>query len=275
MTIEQFTGAVAVVTGGASGIGLATAQALRVEGAHMVLADVNEIGLRTAAELLRDRVPSATAQIVTVATDVTDETQVRALMDEALALTGRLDLVVACAGIGRGGRIEDVPVAEMRKMMDVNFLGTYACVQAALPAMRAEGSGHFVLISSVAGKLGVPLLSGYCASKWAVRGFSIAMRAELYGSGIGMTTVYPAWVDTPMFQQESVQTSGLSIEVMLTPEQVAEAIVQAVRDGTRDLTLAPNPDIALLIERTKDDPDRAEDGAGRAYQRRLHSDRKP
>jgi NAD(P)-dependent dehydrogenase (short-subunit alcohol dehydrogenase family) len=275
MTIEQFTGAVAVVTGGASGIGLATAQAFRAEGAHLVLADVNEIGLRTAAELLRDRVPSATAQIVTVATDVTDETQVRALMDEALALTGRLDLVVACAGIGRGGRIEDVPVAEMRKMMDVNFLGTYACVQAALPAMRAEGSGHFVLISSVAGKLGVPLLSGYCASKWAVRGFSIAMRAELYGSGIGMTTVYPAWVDTPMFQQESVQTSGLSIEVMLTPEQVAEAIVQAVRDGTRDLTLAPNPDIALLIERTKDDPDRAEDGAGRAYQRRLHSDRKP
>lgn len=270
MAIDDFTGAVAVVTGGAGGIGLATAQALFAEGAHVVLADLNESGLRTAAEQIREHAPDSAARVSAVVTDVTDDAQVRALMAEALKLTGRIDLVVTCAGIGRGGRIEDLSPSDMRQMMDVNFLGTYTCVQAAIPAMRAQGGGHFVLISSVAGKLGTPLLSGYCATKWAVRGFSIAMRAELYGTGIGITTVYPAWVDTPMFKLASEQVPGLPVEVMLTPEQVAEEILRAAREGKRDLTIAPNPDIVRLIERTRDDPDRAEDGAGRAYYRRTH-----
>ncbi len=270
MAIEDFTGTVAVVTGGASGIGLATARALFAQGANVILADISEAGLRQAAERVREAAPSSAASVATVTTDVTDDAQVRELMRQAQALAGRVDLVVACAGIGRGGRIEDLPSSEMRKMMDVNFLGIYNCVQAAVPTMRAQGGGHFVLISSVAGKLGVPMLSGYCASKWAVRGFSIAMRAELYGTGIGITTVYPAWVDTPMFKQAAEQDADLPIEVMLTPEQVADEILGAVREGKRDLTLAPNPDIALLIARTKDDTDRAEDGAGRAYYRRTH-----
>ncbi len=271
MAIEDFNGVVAVVTGGASGIGLATARALYADGANVVLADINQAGLTQAAERVREAAPGSAARVITVATDVTDDAQARELVRQARALTGRVDLLVACAGIGRGGRIEDLPSAEMRKMMDVNFLGVYNCVQAAVPVMRAQGGGHFVLISSVAGKLGVPMLSGYCASKWAVRGFSIAMRAELYGTGVGVTTVYPAWVDTPMFKQAAEQTEGLPIEAMLTPEQVADEILRAVREGQRDLTLAPNPDIALLIARTRDDPDRAEDSAGRAYYRRTHS----
>lgn len=272
MAIEDFTEAVAVVTGGASGIGLATARALYAQAAHVVLADVNADGLQAAAQQVREHALNSPGQVATVVTDVTDYAQVRALMREALALTGRIDLVVACAGIGRGGSIEDLSSADMRKMLDVNVMGVYNCVQAAMPAMRAQGSGHFVLLSSVAGKLGVPTLSGYCASKWAVRGFSIAMRAELYGTGVGMTTVYPAWVDTPMFRSATEQNGGLELKVMLTPEQVAEEILQAVRDGRRDLTLAPNPDIALLIERTKTDPDRAEDSAGRAFYRRIRSE---
>lgn len=269
MTIADFDGTVAVVTGGASGIGLATARALFTQGAHVALADINADGLQAAADDLRAHASSGTANVITVTTDVTDEAHVRELMRAALELTGRIDLVVVSAGIGRGGRIEDLPSADMRRMMDVNFMGVYHCVQAAVPTMREQGSGHFVLLSSVAGKLGVPTLSGYCASKWAVRGFSIAMRAELYGTGIGITTVYPAWVDTPMFQQATEQSGGLIMNVLLTPEQVANEILQAVHDGKRDLTLAPNPDIALLIERTKNDPDRAEDSAGRAFYRRA------
>ena len=268
MPIEDFSGAVAVVTGGASGIGLATARALAAQGAHVALADINEDGLNAAADDVRGHATDNTTQVITLVTDVTDEAQVRELMRQALELTGRLDLVVASAGIGRGGPIEDLPASEMRRMLDVNVMGVYLCVQAALPAMRAQGSGQFVLLSSVAGKVGVPTLSGYCASKWAVRGFSIAMRAELYGSGVGITTVYPAWVDTPMLRQATEQSDGLELQVMLTPEQVADEILKAAQEGRRDLTLAPNPDIALLIELTKSDPDRAEDGAGRAFQRR-------
>jgi NAD(P)-dependent dehydrogenase (short-subunit alcohol dehydrogenase family) len=270
MPIDEFGGAVAVITGGASGIGLATAKALYARGAHVALADINDAALAGAAEQVRASAPSVNAQVITVKTDVTDDAQTRNMIAEAIKLTGRVDLLVACAGIGRGGSIESLSSAAMRQMLDVNVMGVYNSVQAAVPVMKAQGSGHMTLISSVAGKLGAPALSGYCASKWAVRGFSIALRAELYGTNITVTTVYPAWVDTPMFQQEAAQAEGLTIEVMLTPEQVADAIVQAAHDGTRDLTLTPNPDIAMLIERTRDDPDRAEDGAGRAYYRRLH-----
>jgi NAD(P)-dependent dehydrogenase (short-subunit alcohol dehydrogenase family) len=270
MAIEDFNGAVAVVTGGASGIGLATARALHAQGAHVALADINEAGLEAAADQVRQVAANASLQVITIKTDVTDDAQTRAMINAARAITGNVNLLVACAGIGRGGPIEDLSSAAMRQMLDVNVMGIYNSVQAVVPVMKEQGGGHITLISSVAGKLGAPALTGYCATKWAVRGFSIALRAELYGTGIGVTTVYPAWVDTPMFQQAVVESEGLTIEIMLKPEQVADAILEAARANARDLTIAPNPDIAMLIQRTHDDPDRAEDSAGRAYYRRLH-----
>jgi len=149
-------------------------------------------------------------------------------------------------------------------------MGTYHCVRAALPAMRQQGSGHFVFLSSVAGKLGTPLLSGYCASKWAVRGFSSALRAELYGTGIGITTVYPAWVDTPMTRQEVDDAMQvLNVQVLLTADQVAAEILSAVTENRRDLTLAPNPDIAFALQLFSQDQDKAEDLMGEAIHQRL------
>jgi short-subunit dehydrogenase len=149
-------------------------------------------------------------------------------------------------------------------------MGTFHCVQSALPAMRQQGSGHFVLLSSVAGKLPSVFLSAYVASKWAVRGFSSSLRAELYGTGIGITTVYPAWVDTPMVSQDTELTKRLfNIEVLLTPEQVAGEILQAVSEGRRDLTLAPNKDIALALQLYNADPDKAEDYLGHWMQQQV------
>src|SRR6185437_16583326 len=131
------------------------------------------------------------------------EEEVRELMEMAVAMCKRIDLVVTCAGIGISGAIDTFAASEMQRLMDINFMGTFHCIQKALPAMRQQQAGHFVCLSSVAGKLGNPFLSGYCASKWAVLGFTSAVRAELEGSGIGITTVYPAWVDTPMVHQEN------------------------------------------------------------------------
>ncbi len=269
MTLKHFAGSVAVVTGGASGIGLATARALYAKGAHVVLADINSEGLQQAAQLVHQSNPSSTAHIVAVATDVADEEKVQALMRQALDTCGRIDLVVCSAGIGRGGLIDTFTAAEMQTIMNINFMGIYHCVQAALPAMRQQQGGHFVFLSSVAGKLGSPFLSAYCATKWAVRGFSIALRAELYGTGIGITTVYPAWVDTPMIHQENADIQNMTIVAMLTPEQVADEILQAVQEEKRDLTLAPNPDIALMLELMKEDPDKAEMLAGEAFRQRM------
>ena len=270
MALTNFAGSVAVITGGASGIGFATAGALRERGAHVVLADINADGLSRAEEQLRQRNPDAQGGILTVATDVTSEAQVRELMRQALEAFASIDLVVTCAGVGRGGPIDMFTSSDMQNMMNINFMGTYNCVQSALPAMRQQGSGYFVFLSSVAGKLGTPLASGYCASKWAVRGFSAALRAELFGTGIGITTVYPAWVDTPMVRQESEDAMRLlNVQIMLTPEQVAAEILQAVSEGRRDLTLAPNPDIAFALQLFAADQDKAEDLMGQSLQRQL------
>ena len=269
MALTNFAGAVAVITGGASGIGLATAHALYARGAHVVLADINSKGLQEAKEQLKLRNSEAAGIILDIPTDVTSEEQVQALMRQTVETCGRIDLVVTSAGIGRGGPIDLFTAAEMQAMMNINFMGTYHCVQAALSTMRRQQSGHFVFLSSVAGKLGAPMLTAYCASKWAIRGFSIALRTELHGSGIGVTTVYPAWVDTPMIHQEKEAMQLLNVQALLTAEQVAAEILQAVTEERRDLTLAPNPDIALMLQIMKDDPDKAEQLAGEAFRQKI------
>ena len=268
MALKNFAGAVAVITGGASGIGLATAHALYGRGAHVVLADINEQGLQKAQQAIYASAQQS-GQVLTVVTDITNEGQVEALMQQALTINQHIDLVITCAGVGWGGPIDEFTGERMQSMMNINFMGTYYCVRAALPTMRQQGSGHFVFLSSVAGKLAAPMLTAYCATKWAIRGFASALRSELEGSGISATTVYPAWVETPMIHQEADAMRLLNVVAMLTPQQVADEILQAAANGTRDLTLAPNPDIALVIQIMKDDPDKAEQLTGIAFQQRL------
>ena len=269
MALTNFEGAVAVITGGASGIGFATAKALRSRGAHVVLADINSQGLQQAEEQLRQQEPEATGGTLAIPTDVINEEQVLKLMRQASTTYGRIDLVVTCAGIGTGGPIDVFTASQMQAMMNINFMGTFLCTQAALPFMRQQGSGHFVFLSSVAGKLGVPFLSGYCASKWAVRGFASALRAEWYNTGLGITTVYPDWVDTPMVQKEGEAAQIMGVQVLLTADQVASEILQAVADGHPDLTLAPTRETSLALKFYNEDPDRAEQLMGAAFYERV------
>ncbi len=267
MPLQDFNEAVTVITGGASGIGLATAQALRDAGAHVVLADINTNGLEKAASQLRQQSSKSQGEILTVPTDVTQEAQVHNLMQQAQTRFGGITLVVCSAGIGQGGPIDEFSSSAMQRMMNINFMGTYNSVQAALPTMRKQQSSHFVLISSVAGKLAVPMLTAYCATKWAVRGFSAALRAELYGTNIGVTTVYPAWVDTPMIHQESETFKNMHIKAELTPQTVASEILQAVLENKTDLTLAPNHDIAKALEMMQENQEQAEQLSGMVYAR--------
>jgi NAD(P)-dependent dehydrogenase (short-subunit alcohol dehydrogenase family) len=269
MALTNISGAVAVVTGGASGIGLATAWAFYSRGGNIVLADINAAGLESAKEQVRSRNPWSSAEILTIPTDVTNEEQVRSLMRQADEHFGHIDLVVTSAGIARGGPVDTVAASDMHAMININYMGTFLCVQAALPTMRRQGSGHFVLISSVAGKLGSAFLSGYCASKWAVRGFSATLRVELYGTGIGVTTVYPAYVDTPMAHQDEAANRLLKVEILLTPDQVAEEILAAAAENKRDLTLAPNQDIAKILPLFRDNQDLAEDLMGKSLRQQL------
>src|SRR5256885_5625957 len=171
MALTNFTGVVAVITGGASGIGLATARTLHSRGAHIVLADINSPGLLQARDIVFEHNSESQGQILTITTDVTNESHVEELILQTTAAFGRIDLVVTSAGIGRGGAIDTFSASDMQMMMNINFMGTYHCVQASLPIMRQQQSGHFVFLSSVAGKIWVPFLSWYFARKLAIRGF--------------------------------------------------------------------------------------------------------
>src|SRR5204863_9876176 len=130
MALNNFSGAVAVITGGASGIGLATAKALYAAGAHIILADLNEPGLEQAVSQIHQADPASTAHVLTVVTDVRSEQQVQELMRKTLDTCSRIDLVVTCAGIGQGGAIDGFTGEAMQRMMDINFMGTYHCVRA-------------------------------------------------------------------------------------------------------------------------------------------------
>src|SRR2546423_7047879 len=124
MALTNFAGAVAVITGGASGIGLATAQALHARGTHVVLADINQQGLQRAEEQIRQHTSSASSNVLSVPTDVTSEQQIQALIRQTVETYQRIDLVVTSAGIGTVGPIDLFTAPEMQRMMDINSMGT-------------------------------------------------------------------------------------------------------------------------------------------------------
>jgi short-subunit dehydrogenase len=220
-------GRVAVITGASSGIGLATAEALAREGAHVVL------GARRAdrleAAVMRLRQTGARAEAVT--TDVTVESDVVRLVNHAHSVFGRVDAVICNAGFGYYGTVEETPPEVMRRMMDVNFMGAYHGARAAMPIFRTQGHGHLLFVSSIVGRRGIPLMSGYSATKYAQAGFAESLRSELVPTNIHVTVVYPVSTATEfraaMERDYGHSVSGLGPKQSV--ERVAEAIVKCIK----------------------------------------------
>src|SRR5205823_5925451 len=123
--------------------------------------------------------------------DVVRERDVRALVELAEREFGRLDIMICNAGFGYYGAIEETPAEVMQRMMDVNYMGTFYGARAALPIFRAQNSGHLIFISSIVGRRGVPLMGGYTATKAAQAGLAESLRAEVAGTPLHVTSVYP------------------------------------------------------------------------------------
>ena len=195
----RFKGRSAIVTGGASGIGLAAATRLVEEGAAVSLWDLKGDALGVA------RSESGAAH--TSALDVSDPAQVaRAMAHSVEALGGKLDVLVACAGItGPNVPARDYPVDAWRQVIDVNLNGLFYCNQAAVPHLERNGHGRIVNVASVAGKEGNPNASAYSASKAGVIGFTKSLGKELAKSDIRVNCVTPAAVRTAIFDQMSQQ----------------------------------------------------------------------
>ncbi len=217
----DLAGRVAAITGGSSGIGLAIGHALARAGVTVMLGARRADRLEQAVAGIR--AAGGTAEAVVM--DVTCEADVERLVSRAQA-SGRLDIMVCNAGFGYYGTVEETPPDVMKRMMDVNFMGTYLGARAAMPIFRRQGHGHLVVVSSIVGRRGIAQMSGYSATKAAQVGFVEALRTELVGSDIHASVVLPVSTETE-FRTAMSRDYGHSVKG-LGPKQSAETVAAAV-----------------------------------------------
>ncbi len=221
------SGRVAVITGASSGIGLACARRLAGAGCAVVLGARREDRLDTAVRDIR----AAGGKAERLVSDVTSADDMTRLAAVAVDTFGGLDIMICNAGFGYYGTIEETPVETMQRMMDVNFMGTFNAAQAAMPSFRSRGTGHLIIMSSIVGRRGIPLMSGYSASKAAQAGFAESLRSEVTGTGIHVTAVYPVSTEsefrTAMTRDFGHSVSGLGPKQ--SADDVADAIVACIR----------------------------------------------
>jgi NADP-dependent 3-hydroxy acid dehydrogenase YdfG len=218
---------IVAITGASAGIGRATAVRLAQAGAGIALCARRRERLdEVAAE-----VAAAGGRALPVVADVTSEADMTRLVAETVERFGRLDVMMCNAGFGVYGAIDSLAPEQLRQLVEVNYLGTCYAVRAALPVFRRQQSGHVIIVSSIVGKRGVPYMGAYAATKFAQVGLGECLRAELAGSGIHVSLVFPISTETEFFAVMTAQ-SGFATRAA-GPRQsaadVAEAIAAAIR----------------------------------------------
>lgn len=227
---------VALITGGSSGIGLALAKSLSAMGAHVWVIARRPERLEAALGSILDARKDSQQKCGVVAGDVSDWDQVTSAVERVIQEVGIPDLLFNSAGVAHPGYVQDLDIKIFRWMIDVNYLGTVYATKACLPGMLQRKSGHIVNISSMAGFLGVFGYTAYGASKYAVSGFSDALRAEMKPLGIRVSIVFPSDTDTEQLayedQYKPAETRAIAgnLKAML-PEQVAKVILKDVARG--------------------------------------------
>jgi short-subunit dehydrogenase len=214
---------VIAITGASAGIGRATALRLARDGARLVVCARRADRLDAVAA----EITAAGGEALPIVADVTRGDEMQRLVDDAVARFGRLDVMMCNAGFGIAGPIDDITPEQMQKLMDVNYTGTYHATRAALPVFRRQQAGHLIFVSSIVGKRGVPYMGAYAATKFAQVGLAECLRAEVAGSGIHVTTVYPVSTETEFFDVMSRET-GTEVTRAFGPRQSVDAVADAI-----------------------------------------------
>jgi NAD(P)-dependent dehydrogenase (short-subunit alcohol dehydrogenase family) len=233
--VAFFQGGVAVVTGAGSGIGRALAQQLSERGSAVALADVDEAGLTDTAASLSGKGADVTKHVV----DVANEAAVQAFAEDVAARHGRVTLLINNAGVALLGTFQEISLDDLRWLMGVNFWGQVYGVKYFLPVLKNQPRAHIVNVSSIFGMVAPAGQSAYCASKFAVRGFTEALRHELEGTSVSVSCVHPGGIRTAIARRARIgagtpqQTQKDSIArfdrvAIIPPEVAAARILQGV-----------------------------------------------
>ena len=256
----QLAGKVAVITGGASGIGRGTALAMARRGTDVVIADINDRRL----EETRADIAALGRRVLAVHCDVAQDADVEHLGETALRVMGRVDILMNNAGVVLRGALEQIPVADWEWSFGINLLGVVRGIRTFLPHMLARGSGYIINTGSVAGLIaltgeGAP----YVASKFAIVGLSEALALYARPKGIGVSVLCPGSVDTNLCETERVvgmtpesalaeaASSDVFHSVLMTPDQIGEIVVEAVQQQ-RFFVLPDHHQQSLIVQRAQD-----------------------
>jgi len=223
---------VAVVTGAAGGIGRATSLALAKEGCHLAVCDVNSAGLEETAAMARQLGRNVSTHIV----DVSNKERMRSFVDEVIAQHGQVHILVNNAGVTVTSPFESHSLEDFEWIVGINFWGVIYGCKFFLPHLQQVDEAHIVNLSSLFGLLGVPAQSSYCATKFAVHGFSEALWVELRDQGIGVTSVHPGGVRTDIAKSARAVSAGVKDQAInvierfsVSPEHCAKLIVNAIK----------------------------------------------
>jgi len=218
---------VTIITGAAGGIGSAAARLLAQHGAVLVLTDIRSKELHELSETIK----ASGAEVLELEHDIREPESWMSLVEKVRKKYGRIDILINNAGVIQPGEAEKISLDELHHQVSVNFLGTMNGCRAVLPAMKEQGSGKIVNVASLGGIVPMPGEAVYSATKFAIRGFSLSLYAELHHSPVGIAVVCPDSVDTPQLDYElQYDEAVLSfIGDPMKPEKVAKGILKAVR----------------------------------------------
>ena len=237
-------GRTAIITGASSGIGREVARTMAAFGARVALLARR----RSELNLLADEIEYAGGIALPIPCDVTKPAELRPAADYIMDELGVADILINSAGVAIPDRIYDARTEDLRMMMEVNYFGAVEVIRTFLPMMLNAGFGNIVNIGSTAGVRADETLAGYCASKFALAGYTEALRLELYGSGVTASLVMPGPVDTPMLQNPHWQSRATLLANAVVPVNwVASAVIAAVIYRLAQVDVPPGAGTALKL----------------------------
>lgn len=257
----RLQGADALVTGASSGIGAAIARELAARGARVTLVARSREGL----EQLAGEIEASGGEARVEPADLSDVDDVEALAQRVLAEGGPPDVLVNNAGAGRWLATDETPAGEAQQMMALPYLAAFELTRAFAPAMMERGSGRVVCMTSLSGYTYIPGATGYAVARWAMRAFASQLRVDLRGTGVGVTLMAPAEVDSPYFDnnpgaRERIPKAGWMMGGTSSPEDVARATAGALERERNEVIvprmaalmvkLTPRPLLDWIVRRT-------------------------